>query len=306
MILSTRKDFIEEVCADIGAEVRRNGLLKDYTSMGVGGLVEYIILPSSIEAVEKIIQEFCRYDISFRILGAGTNIIADDAGIDEVLISTELLKMPMTIEERKVTAIAGTMLSRLIRQLAESGLGGLEFAEGIPGTLGGAVFMNAGSFGQSLSEFVKEVSAIDETGTKHIRKMKPDDFGNRSSPFSSGLFLSEVVLEFYPKERSQILSRIEEVRKIRSDTQPTRVKSSGCIFKNPREDHAGRIIESLGFKGRKQGNAMVSSVHANYIVNLGDASSDDVYRLIDRIKEDVLKKLGILLEEEVLLWKKSP
>ncbi len=306
MILSTRKDFIAEVCADMGAEVRRNELLKDYTSMGVGGLVEYIILPSSIEAIEKIIQEFYRHDISFRILGAGTNIIADDAGIDEVLISTELLKIPMTIEEQKVTAIAGTMLSRLIRQLAESGLGGLEFAEGIPGTLGGALFMNVRSFGHSISEFVKEVSAIDENGTKQIIKIKPEDSGNRTSPFSPGLFLSEAVLEFYPKERSQILSRIEEVRKIRTDTQPTRVKSSGCIFKNPRGDHAGRIIDSLGLKGRKQGNAMVSHVHANYIVNLGNARSEDIYRLIDRIKEDVLKKLGILLEEEVLLWKKSP
>jgi UDP-N-acetylmuramate dehydrogenase len=306
MTLFVKKDFIEEVCADIGAEVRKDELLKHYTSMGVGGPVEYIILPSTIEAIQKIIQELHKHDIPFRVLGAGTNIIADDAGINEVLLSTELLKKSVTIEEKKVTAIAGTMLSRLIRQLAESGLGGLEFAEGIPGSLGGAVLMNAGSFDHSLSEFVKEVTVIDETGKKHMRKMKPEDFGYRTSPFSPGAFISEIALEFYPKERSHILSRIEEARKMRSDTQPTRVKSSGCIFKNPKGDRAGRILDSLGFKKKKKGNAMISPVHANYIINLGGARSDDIYWLIDRIKEEVLKKLGIILEEEVILWKKSP
>ncbi len=304
MILSTKRNLIQEVSADFGAEVRAGQLLKHYTSMGVGGKVDYIILPSTIDATENIIQEFHKHDVSFRILGAGTNIIADDTGIDEVLLSTELLKRSVTIEERKITAVAGTMLSRLIRQLAESGLGGLEFAEGIPGSLGGAILMNAGSFGHSLSEFVKKVTLIDENGKKQEMKMKPEDFGYRAAPFPPRAFISEITLEFYPKERSQILSQIEEVRKMRSDTQPLKMKSSGSIFKNPKGDHAGRIIDSLGLKGWKKGNAMVSPVHANYIVNLGEARSDDIYWLIDRIKEEVLKKLSIPLEEEVTLWKK--
>jgi UDP-N-acetylmuramate dehydrogenase len=305
MTLSTKKNFIEEISSDYGAEVRKDQILRHYTSMGVGGKVEYLILPSSIDAIENILLEFHQRDIPFRVLGAGTNIIADDAGIDEVILSTELLKKSVKIEGGKVTAIAGTMLSRLIRQLAESGLGGLEFAEGIPGSLGGAILMNASSYGHALSEFVKEVTFFDKSGKKHVRKLKVEDFGYRSSPFLAGVFISEVTLEFAPKERNQILSRIEEVRKMRSDTQPLRVKSSGCIFKNPEGEHAGRIIESIGLKGWKKGNAMVSSVHANYIVNLGGARSEDIHWLIEGIKEKVFQKLGIPLEEEVIFWKRS-
>lgn len=303
MSLSTEKNYVEEVSADFGAEIRRDQCLKHYTSMGVGGNVDYVILPSTVTSLEKIIQEFRKHKLPFRILGAGTNIIADDAGIKEVLISSENLKKPVRLEGKKVTAIAGMMLSRLIRQLAESGLGGLEFAEGIPGSLGGAVIMNAGSFGQSISEFIKEVTFIDEAGKKHSRDMKLENFGYRTSPFPVGTYITEITMEFSPKERDQILSRIEEVRKMRSQTQPLRVKSSGCIFKNPKGNHAGRIIDSLGLKGWKRGEAMVSTIHANYIVNLGEASSQDIYWLIDHIKNEAFKKMGLLLEEEVILWK---
>ncbi len=304
-MLYTERSFIEEVAADFGAEVRRDQLLKDYTSMGVGGKVEYLIQPSTIAAIENIIQEFHKQILPFRILGAGTNIIPDDAGIKEVVISSEHLKKPVMIDGNKVIAIAGTILSRLIRHLAESGLGGLEFAEGIPGSLGGAVIMNAGSFGQSISECIKEVTFIDEKGKKYSQKMKPEDFSYRTSPFPPRTFITEITLEFSPKERGQILSRMEDVRRKRSETQPIRVKSSGCIFKNPKEGDAGKIIESLGFKGVKRGEAMVSTVHANYIVNLGEAKAQDIYWLIEKIKDGVLKKMGLLLEEEVILWKNS-
>ncbi len=303
-MISTEKSIIEQIAADHGAAVRADQELKDYTSMGVGGKVAYMILPESTGSVERILHELSSHHLRFRILGAGTNLIVGDDGLDDIIIATESFSRKIDVEENVIRASAGVPISRLIRHCAESGLGGLEFAEGIPGTVGGAAIMNAGSYGCWISEYIREVTFISDIGEAIVQKCSPDDFGYRRSPFLSGFFLTEIMFEFVKKDREKILAEIEEVKERRRTNQPWGVKSSGCIFKNPEGEHAGRIIESVGLKGLRRGDAMISTVHANFIVNTGNATASDIFWLIDRIKNEVDRKTGISLEEEVVIWKR--
>ncbi|MEW5806438.1 MAG: UDP-N-acetylmuramate dehydrogenase [Acidobacteriota bacterium] len=303
-MIAIGKSIVEQIAADYGAEVRKDRLLKDILSMGVGGKVSYMVFPSTIISMERIIREFHANDLSFHILGAGTNIVAGDEDLEDVVIATDTLERTVRTEGNFVRASSGLSISRLIRSLAESGLGGLEFAEGIPGSLGGAVMMNAGSYGHSISEFIREISYIDRTGRALRRKVSQGDFSYRKSPLSSGSILTEILFEFMPREREEILAKMDEVRERRRRSQPQGVRSSGCIFKNPEGDHAGRIIESVGLKGLTRGGAIISPVHANFIVNMGEADADDIFWLIDKVKEVVLMKAGILLEEEVVIWRR--
>ncbi len=303
-MISTEATIIEQIASDHGAEVRSDQELRNYTSMGVGGKAAHMIFPKRSGPVEQIIHELSTHRLPFRILGAGTNLIIGDDGLDDIIIATESLSRKIDVAENIIRASSGVPISRLIRNCAESGLGGLEFAEGIPGTIGGATIMNAGSYGRWISEYIREVSFISDTGKPIVRKCSPDDFGYRRSPFHSGFFLSEIVFEFVKKEREKILAEIEEVKERRRTTQPWGVKSSGCIFKNPEGEHAGKIIEEAGLKGLQRGGAMVSTVHANFIVNTGNARAQDIFWLIETIKNEVHRKMGIVLEEEVIIWKR--
>jgi UDP-N-acetylmuramate dehydrogenase len=194
------------------------------------------------------------------------------------------------------------VVKKLVRECVRRGLGGLEFAEGIPGTVGGTLFMNAGSYGGQMSDVVREVTYFDAGGTLHHRAVGPGDFSYRKSPFGAGEVIVEAVYQLTPGDPARLEERLREISGRRMKSQPPGERSAGCVFKNPPGDSAGRLIDALGLKGLSVGGASVSQVHGNFIVNRGDATAQDVLDLIDLIKKSVHEKSGVTLQEEAIIW----
>ncbi len=295
-------ETVEAIAQRHGVATEAGHMLAEYTTIGVGGPAAHVLKPDCIEDMGKLLADLKRAGYRPRILGGGANLIAGPGPFTDPVILTRGIKHGPLFEGNRVRAGCGVAVKRLVHKCAERGLSGLEFAEGIPGTVGGTVSMNAGSFGGQMSDTVREVGWFDQEGELHRQAVVASDFSYRRSPYQSGAVIVEAVFELTPAEPAVIDARVKEIAARRWQSQPPGERSAGCIFKNPAGDSAGRLIDGCGLKGLSVGGASVSVAHGNFIVNRGDATPQDVFALINLVKRKVHEKSGVSLEEEVILW----
>ena len=277
--------------------------LNEYTTYRVGGIARALVIVDDKEALKKLIRFLEEKKMKWKILGNGSNLIFQDGFYDGILISLSNLNQ-IEINDTFITVEAGYPLPKLAMKAAKSSLTGLEFAAGIPGTVGGALFMNAGAYKSDMGYVVKEVTFLDENLEEKVFTNRECDFHYRTSYFKKHpkcICLSTTIsLKHGMKEA--ILAVMEDRRKRRVESQPLEYPSAGSVFRNPEGDYAGRLIESLGYKGKMFGGAMVSEKHANFIINKNHSTASDIIRLIHDIQKRVKKEYGIdlKLEQEIV------
>lgn len=273
-------------------KLQSNRSLSDFSTFGIGGPIQSLVEVTTIEEMEEALL----LNIPYLVIGKGSNCLFDDKGFDGLVIVNKIDFC--TWKEKEVFVGSGYSFSLLGVQTARKGFSGLEFASGIPATVGGAIFMNAGANGKETCDSLKSVLYFDEKRKEFQREDL--NFSYRSSPFQKmkGVILGATfALTEQPTARANQLKIIDH----RMKTQPLKDKSAGCIFRNPIGVSAGSLIDRCGLKGLSVGGAKVSEVHANFIVNVGNASSQDVITLIRLVQEKVFAQTGVLLESEIRL-----
>ncbi|MEN3012368.1 MAG: UDP-N-acetylmuramate dehydrogenase [Dictyoglomus thermophilum] len=284
------------------SKIYRDVDLSSYTSFKIGGKADLFIVPYSWEELIFIIQTLKEHNFPIRIMGQGTNILVPDEGIRGAVIKlNQKLGKIDVIDSEHVEVESGCLISTLLSFVLEKNMGGLEFMIGIPGTLGGAVMGNAGAFRRSVGEFVEGVYVIDENLEERFLDKKELTFNYRSSNIPRNWILKKIILKLERKAKDSALKEIKFFIQERNKKLP-KYPSAGSVFKNPKEGPAAYFIDSLGFKGFRIGDAMVSHEHANIIVNLGKARSRDVLDIIDIIRSKVKEVYGIDLEPEIIFW----
>ncbi|RKX37711.1 MAG: UDP-N-acetylmuramate dehydrogenase [Thermotogae bacterium] len=280
-------------------QFRFNEPLSAHTSIKIGGPASIFVVPQSIDTLLCCIQQLDF--LSPRIIGNGTNVIPSDEGIDCVIKTSQLTST--VVKDNTIESECGTPLRDLCKLALENELQGLEFAWGIPGTIGGAVVMNAGAFGSQMSEIVEEVLTFDG---ENIFALKGDAlrFSYRNSVFrEKGWLVLKVKIRLKHGIKEKIRGRMRRIMKQRLESQPLDFPSAGSVFKRPTETfYVGKAIEDLGLKGYAIGGAEISKKHAGFIINRGGATAEDVKRLISCIQQKVYTHFGVLLEPEVILW----
>lgn len=280
----------------IANRIEKDYCLKALSTFGIGGKARYFISIHTIEEMQELVRFIYQKNLSYWVVGKGSNSLFDDRGFDGIVILNKIDFISMDLHRLEVGA--GYSFSRLGAQTAKKGWGGLEFASGIPGTVGGAIYMNAGANGMETKDSLRAVSFVDEKGNL-IEKSKHElAFSYRTSSFQKikGIIVS-ACFELFNKSKAR--EEQLEIVSYRIQTQPYGKKSAGCIFRNPSDRSAGALIEECGLKGKKIGGAEVSTKHANFIVNVGEATAQDVLKLANLLKETILQKTGQELEMEI-------
>ncbi len=291
---------IEKLLADcLSAErIRRDEPMARHTTMGVGGLADWFVSPETEAEAAALVSRLFAVGVPYFILGGGANLLVRDKGIRGVVIATNRLS-GVDISENTVTALAGTSTVAVARAAYEAGLSGLEFAAGIPGTIGGAAYMNAGAFGGDMAQIVRRVTTMDGTGRLHTYETAAMGYDYRHSRFmkqSETILKVEMVLT--EGNREMMAARMKEYQKKRCETQPSD-RSAGSTFKRPDGVPAAKLIDEAGLKGFSVGGAAVSEKHAGFIVNRGHATCDDVLAVMEEVAAHVEARYGIHLEPEV-------
>jgi UDP-N-acetylmuramate dehydrogenase len=285
-----------------GIGMQRDVPLAARTYIGVGGPAPILLAPESPESLARALARLHAAGVPFDFLGAGSNLVVGDAGPSFVVVSSERLAAEPRIAGDRVVAGAGFSLPRLVTRLQKAGLGGLEFAEGIPGSVGGAARMNAGWHEGEFGARVAALLVVGRDGRDEAIAAGPATFAYRRSPGIGDRFVAEATLVLEPCDPALVAERMRAYRDQRVRTQPAGERNAGCMFKNPPGDHAGRLIDACGLKGLTVGRAQVSPVHANFFINLGGATCRDVVALMDRARDEVLRRAGVTLEPEVIQW----
>ena len=281
--------------------IKRDELLKAHTTFRIGGPADLMVMPASADEIVKLTDLFKTENIKYIILGNGSNVLASDAGYRGVVIKIGKEMSYVSRTEKKITAGAGTILSAVSSEAAKASLTGMEFASGIPGSIGGAVFMNAGAYGGEMSQIVTAVTAVMPDGTiKKITKEDGFDFGYRHSVFcDNGAVIVEVEVELTEGVSEEIYAYMKDLTGRRVEKQPLNFPSAGSTFKRPEGYFAGKLIQDAGCKGLSVGGALVSPKHAGFIVNNGGATSEDILNLIKLVQMRVKDEFGVDLETEV-------
>lgn len=284
------------------ARVLRNAPLKEYTTFRVGGPADMLVCPADEGELAALIRLAREKNIPFLILGNGSNVLIRDEGFDGLVILLRKTMGTIRVDGDVVTAGAGALLSQVAGAALEASLTGFEFASGIPGSAGGAVFMNAGAYGGEMSHVVRRVRAVLPDGSVRWFSAAEDElrFGYRHSVFcENGGVITEVEFQLAEGAREDILAAMNELNQRRRDKQPLNLASAGSTFKRPKGHFAGRLIEDSGCKGLGVGGAMVSPKHAGFVVNTGNATAQDILDLIALVQMRVKDCFGIDLEPEV-------
>ncbi|WP_228727901.1 UDP-N-acetylmuramate dehydrogenase [Fusibacter ferrireducens] len=287
-------------------QILLNEQMKGHTSFKIGGYVDCIVLPKSIEDIRQTIA-FCKASsIAYYIMGNGSNILVDDDGIKGLIIKIGDTFSAVDVQNEIVIAEAGVLLSKLSKICLQNSLQGFEFASGIPGTLGGAIFMNAGAYGGEMKDVIEWVEVLTPNG--EILKIQDHDmaFGYRTSIVKAkGFVVLRAALKFKKGDYDQILAITNELTEKRVSKQPLDLPSAGSTFKRPEGYYAGKLIEDSGLRGLKYGCAMVSEKHCGFVVNTGDASCKEVITLIEIIQKVVRDRFEVELEREVRIFGKE-
>ena len=277
--------------------IRIDEPLAQYTSMKVGGPVDYYLEPADREDLVALVRFFRQHDFPSMVIGRGTNVLVSDEGFRGAAISVERILSDVRTEGDLVRAESGARLTKLADFCIQNGFAGMEWAAGIPGTVGGGIVMNAGAHGEQMSDHIVDVEIIRDGVALTVAKAAAS-FGYRMSAFRGDIVLS-ARFAFPRGNREELTRRRSELIKRRNETQPLNLPNSGSMFKNPPGTHAARLIEQAGLKGKRVGGAQISEKHANFIVNLGTARASDVVTLLDLTRRTVYQNTGILLELEV-------
>lgn len=273
------------------------------TTWKIGGPAEYIYWPPDRQTLIEAVKLAESAGIPVWIIGRGSNLLIADAGLPGLtIVTTDLQKL--TWGDYKVTVEAGYSLARLAQETAERGWSGLDFARGIPGTIGGAIIMNAGAYGGEISQKLIKVKVLMERELQELPRRDLKFTYRESCLRGKGLIL-EAEFWFEPGDRKQLLAGMASNLAKRKAAQPLELPNAGSVFRNPPQESAGRLLEAAGWKGKGRGGAFVSEKHANFIVNTGQATAGDVLGLIQDIQEDILRKYGLDLQPEVeyLKWR---
>jgi len=280
-------------------KVVENAYMKDYTTYKVGGKVTCIAIPEDEKCLIKLLSYIKENNIKYKIIGNGSNVIFNDKGYDGVIIKLDNFNS-LKILNNKIIVGAGYMFNKLALRVSRLGLTGLEFATGIPGTVGGAVYMNAGAYKTDIGYILTSIKVI--TPDLKIKTMynKDLDFHYRTSFLQKNkdYICIEATLTLAKGDSDEIMELIEERKKRRIESQPLEYPSAGSVFRNPEGDFAGRLVEELGYKGKTIGGAKVSEKHANFIINNGNATGEEIKELINEIKDKVKEKYNIDLKVE--------
>ena len=283
--------------------VERGHALARHTSFNIGGPAAWFCELARVEALERTVEEAARRQVPYLILGAGTNLLVADTGFDGLVL--RVVNREHRVEGSRVRAGAGLKMMRLARLAADAGLVGFEFAIGVPGTVGGAVYQDAGCWGRELREVLVDVEGY-VPGEGHAR-WRADELalGYRTSAFREGplqgALITAATIELRRGDGAGAKREMARLTAERNRTQPIKTKNCGSVFKNPAGDSAGRLVEAAGLKGAWEGRAQISDLHANFIVNHGGAGAEDVRRLIERARAAVRERFGVELEPEVEL-----
>jgi len=286
----------------ISMKIKEQEPMRNHTTWRIGGPADLLVQPESVEELQEAIQMAEQSDTPYYVIGGGSNLLVADEGIAGTVIQLGGSLTGLQITDKNIIAEAGVPLPVLARKAAEYGLSGLEFAAGIPGSVGGAVVMNAGAYQGQISDVIRQVVCCDASGQLVTLDAESCEFSYRNSRFKKNrdLIIVSVKMELTPGDKEKIQEQMKKNTASRKEKQPVEYPNAGSIFKNPAGDAAGRLIELAGAKGWRQGDAMVSEKHSNFIVNLGSATSEDVLQLVNRVKQAVYSKTGVLLEEEIL------
>jgi len=288
------KNALQEICKDTA----ENFPLSYITSLKTGGPARFFVSPYNTEEIKKILDVCRRYNLPLLVVGKGTNLLISDKGFDGVVISTKNLNK-IQAENNTIYCQAGVLLSAVLKTCIVKSLKGLEFLSGIPGTAGGAVISNAGLKKEWISEKIVSVDVISLVDIKELTLPKEDiTFGYRTCRLE-GYFIAGVLFRPEKGKREKIKMAIADYMKKRIKTQPLEYPSAGSVFKNPPGLFAGMLIEKCGLKGYSIGGASISDKHANFIINKGNATSEDIYKIICKVKEEVKRVYNIKLETEI-------
>ena len=301
---SERDTAVEQIAARLGLRAERGRRFAELTSLRVGGAIDWVISPKTEEQAAALVHQLEQAEIPWRALGSGSNVLADDGEHRYVIVSLKDLKADPTFDGNRVSVSAGYSLPRLCVDAARHSLSGIEGLNGIPGTVGGALWMNAGAYGQEIGTVVESVRVARE-GRVHAMAGSEVQWNYRHTSFREGELLLGATLVLHADDRAAIAERMEKAKSQRMETQPHGARSAGCFFKNAPSSPVGtgKMIDDLGMKGARRGGAVVSPKHANFIVTEGEeAKAADALELAEEIRERVKREHGIDLEYEVELW----
>jgi len=274
--------------------------MKNHTSFKIGGPADFLVLPEKMEEITGTVINLKKENIPYMIIGNASNLLVRDKGIRGVVIKLGESYNHVTIEGTKVTAEPGILLSRLAKRIAKASLKGFEFASGIPGSLGGAVFMNAGAYGGEMKDVVTSVKALNDHGEVITLSNQELQMRYRNSILQEKHYaVLEVEMELEFGESDEIYEKIRELDHKRTTKQPIHLPSAGSVFKRPEGYFAGKLIQDSGLKGCRIGGAEVSTLHCGFIVNQGEASAQDVIDLVAEVQKNVKEKFGVDLEREL-------
>ena len=293
------KKLLFQQLTDSGCIVLTDEKMAEHTSFRIGGAAD-LIIPNSVEQLAAAVKIMKKHEMPYHVLGKGSNLLVSDDGIEEpvIWISSEMSDVAL-LDDHCIETLGGARLSYVAEFAAKNSLTGMEFAYGIPGSIGGAVVMNAGAYGGEMAGIVKKATVIDENGELMLLTNDDLDFSYRHSSIRDGMVVASVEIELQHGDEDQIRSYMQELQKRRVDKQPLQYPSAGSVFKRPEGFFAGKLIEDAGLKGYQIGGAAVSEKQAGFIINKGDATCADVLDLIRFIQNTVKEKFGILLECEI-------
>jgi UDP-N-acetylmuramate dehydrogenase len=297
------KDTAAARLRELGVELRQGVSLADETSLGIGGTTDELLL-RNYDTIPEAMRLLADEKIPHRFLGGGTNVLIADGDLPYVILHLPVAHPGMRVEGNAAYVDASADLGGMVTFCAKRDLGGMEGLIGVPGSVGGALRMNAGAYGTQIGPHVREVELY-RASTGKIETLRGDDirFDYRHTSFAPDDVMLRVKLELPSKPFKEILAGIKVCNEKRRASQPLNQKSAGCIFKNPAGGSAGRMIDELGLKGHRVGGAMVSDRHANFFVNAGKASCADMLKLIEDVRERVRAAYGVELENEVIVWR---
>ena len=273
--------------------------MKKHTTFRVGGPADVLVQPD--ETALAAILALCRqYHVSYSFIGNGSNLLVGDKGIRGVVIEMTDPMGNIEVDGTQITAQAGAMLSKIANTAASNGLGGMEFAAGIPGSVGGAVVMNAGAYGGEMKDIIEKVYVLDENGAQLELDRDALDLGYRHSCIPEKKYIvTKVVLELVPRDEVEIRSKMKDLNEKRAEKQPLQYPSAGSTFKRPEGYFAGKLIMDAGLRGYQVGGAQVSEKHCGFVINKGDATAADICQLMRDVADKVQAQFGVVLEPEV-------
>ncbi len=293
-------DNLCALCNELGCEYSTEAMLKDYTSFKIGGKADIMIFPDTTDNLSAIVSAVHSEKIPLFILGKGSNLLVNDDGIKGVVINTCKLDKIDLINETTIRCECGISLSRLCRFALDNSLTGLEFAFGIPGSAGGAAYMNAGAYGGEMKDILISCEHLNPDGTKGMFTGDELSLGYRHSVYSdSEYIITSLTLNLSKGNKEEIKAKMDELIGKRKDKQPLEYPSAGSTFKRPEGYFAGALVEQCGLKGFTVGGAQVSEKHAGFVINIGEATAKDVIGVIEHCKKTVLAETGVTLEPEV-------